>query len=154
MHLSSYSILRSLWEKHGGYYLLSFSQGCLKTILKGEGGKNPILRCPLASWHVWSEQGLDSLTVQACWLSEVWCGSHLACLYVPQIIHWDGGISAGRAHTEARTGLPNGCAQIRILFRNCGKWKLSGTSNLCGTDGEWKGHLGECDTDAWPAACF
>lgn len=42
----------------------------------------------------------------------------------------------------------------RILFRNCSKWRLSGTSNLYGVDGEWREHLGECDADAWPAACL
>lgn len=49
--------------------------------------------------------------------------------------------------TAAEMEFPNGRAQVKILFRNNGKWRLSGTGHLHGADGEERGHLGECDTD-------
>jgi len=75
--------------------------------------------------------------------------SYLACLWAPQIICWAQWSQQADRSAASGTGLPNGRAQIKILFRNYAKWRLSGTSNLLGADGEWRGHLGECDTDTW-----
>lgn len=130
----------------------------LKHYFEGEDGQNdtqnPILGCPLVPWNVWSEQCLDSPTARASRLSEAWPGSHLACSWVPQIICWAQASQQADSNAAEGTGFPNGRAQIKILFRNYSKWRLSGTGNLCGADGERRGHLGECDTDTWPASCF
>lgn len=81
-------------------------------------------------------------------------GSHLACSWAPQIICWAQASQQADCNAAAGIGFPNGCAQIKILFRYYGKWRLSGTSNLCSADGEQRRHLGECDTDTRPATCF